>query len=109
MKRLPTVAQAKEEIKSLENFVKLAEEYKEDTLEQKIIKLYAYIGSVNGVANEINAELIKQHLPLIDVSFISTTLKRKPTDPLHKILRAGYLAKGKHTRNKAAVNGFHYL
>ena len=46
MKMLKTVDAAKKEIKELQDFVFLVENYEVTTVEQKILKEYAYVGSM---------------------------------------------------------------
>jgi hypothetical protein len=54
MKMLKTVDAAKKEIKELEEFVFLVENYEVTTVEQKILKEYAYVGSMVKVVENIN-------------------------------------------------------
>ena len=98
MKHLPTVSRAKEEIENLQDYVLLAETYHANTLETRIIKLYAYTGSIQKVTAQINEEREPQNLPLIDAAFVSYTIQGKPKDPLHKLLRTNYLQKTRHIR-----------
>ncbi|MBT2583119.1 hypothetical protein [Planococcus sp. ISL-109] len=105
MKHLPTVSRAKEEIEYLQDYVLLAETYHANTLEKKIIKLYAYTGSLQKVTAQINEEREAQNLSLIDATFVSRSIQSKPKDPLHKLLRANYLQKTKHIRTKSAERG----
>ena len=46
MKMLKTVDAAKKEIKELQDLVFLVENYEVTTVEQKILKEYAYVGSM---------------------------------------------------------------
>ncbi|PSL42115.1 hypothetical protein B0H99_101363 [Planomicrobium soli] len=105
MKRFPTVGEAKKEIESLQSFIMLAEAYPEETIEQQIIKLYAYTGSIKEVVSEINIERTKQQLELIDNTFVSEVIQSKPADPLHKLLRSNYMSKTKHNRKKNPDKG----
>lgn len=105
MKHLPTVSRAKEEIEYLQDYVSLAEVYHANTLKKEIIKLYAYTGSIQKVAFQLNEEREARNLPLIDAAFVSYTIQSKPQDPLHKLLRTNYLQKTKHIRKKPAKKG----
>lgn len=105
MKRLPTVAEAKKEIESLRLFIQLTEEYPEASVQERVIKLYAYIGSIKTVVAEINIEREKQNLLPIDNTFVTEIIQSKPKDPLHKLLRANYMAKTKPNRKKPADKG----
>lgn len=98
MKRLPTVSEAKTEIRSLQSFVQLVEEYQTKTLEQKILKTYAYTGSIKEVVSQLNQVLEDVNLPLIDAALVTDLLKSKPKDQLHRILRTNYLNKTRHMR-----------
>ena len=105
MKHLPTVSRAKEEIEYLQDYVLLAEVYRANTLEKQVIKLYAYMGSIQKVTAQINKEREVQNLPPIDAAFVSHTIQSRPKDPLHKLLRTNYLQKTKHIRKKPAEKG----
>ena len=107
MKHLPTVSRAKEEIEYLQDYVLLAETYHANTLEKRIIKLYAYTGSIQKVTAQINEEQESQNLSLIDTAFVSQTIQSRAKDPLHRILRTNYMNKTKHTRKKPSERG-HY-
>ncbi|MFC6038901.1 hypothetical protein ACFPYN_05460 [Paenisporosarcina macmurdoensis] len=97
MKMLKTVDAAKKEIKELQDFVFLVENYEVKSVEQKILKEYAYSGSIVKVVANINNEF---GLDTIDHTFVSDLLKSKPQDELHKRMKAHYLDKTRHTRKK---------
>ena len=99
MKMLKTVDAAKKEIKELQDFVFLVENYEVTTVEQKILKEYAYSGSIVKVVANINNEF---GLDTIDHTFVSDLLKSKPQDELHKRMKAHYLDKTRHTRKKSS-------
>lgn len=103
MKRLPTVAEAKTEIRSLQDFVQLVEEYQAHTLEQKVLKTYAYTGSIKEVVTRLNREIESEHLALIDATFVTELLKSKPQDQLHRVLRTNYLSKTRHMRKAKSL------
>ena len=73
MKMLKTVDAAKKEIKELQDFVFLVENYEVTTVEQKILKEYAYSGSIVKVVANINNEF---GLDTIDHTFVSDLLKK---------------------------------
>lgn len=77
MKMLKTVDAAKKEIKELQDFVFLVENYEVTTLEQKILKEYAYSGSMVKVVENINKEFGPD---TIDKTFVSNLLQSKPQD-----------------------------
>ncbi|SDI19936.1 hypothetical protein SAMN04487975_1133 [Planococcus glaciei] len=102
MKYISTVEKAIKEINFLQEFVLLAKDYQDITLEQRIIKLYAYEGSINEVTKIINTELSKNGEQIIDSVFVSNVIQSKPMDSLHKILRMNYMNKTKHIRKKSS-------
>jgi hypothetical protein len=104
MKMLKTVDAAKKEIKELQDFVFLVENYEVTTVEQKILKEYAYSGSIVKVVATINNEF---GLDTIDHTFVSDLLKSKPQDELHKRMKAHYLDKPRHTRKKSSKPSEH--
>lgn len=100
MKLLPTIEKAKQEILALQNFVLLAEEHGMNNLKDRVIKMYAYTGSIEKVVTEINNDLISTGEQMIDRDFVTDTIKSRPTDSLHKIVRSNYFKKTKHSRLK---------
>lgn len=101
MKRLKTLEATKKEIKELQSYVQLVENYSTDTLEKKIIKTYACTNSLPKVLAEINSDLEANAFPAVDHSFITNIIKSPPKDELHKLVRANYLLKIKPTRKKS--------
>ena len=99
MKMLKTVDAAKKEIKELQDFVFLVENYEVTTVEQKILKEYAYVGSMIKVVENINKEFGPD---TIDKTIVSNLLQSKPQDELHKRMKAHYLDKTRHTRKKSS-------
>ena len=110
MKNIKTVDAAKKEIQKLEEFVSLVENYQATTLPQKIVKAYAYSGSIAKVVATINNEYGPD---TIDKTYVTDLLKSKPQDELHKHMKANYLTKTRHTRKKPsklpAYTAFHYV
>ena len=101
MARFPTVHQALEQIEQLKSFVSLVQEYEtDDVLEKEVLKTYAYFGSIQKVAAELNQQSDSKGWPLIDGDFVSNVIKGRGSDPLHKILRSNYMKKTRHIRNK---------
>ena len=100
MTTLKTVEQAKNQIAKLQAFVDLVEDYQAETLEQQIIKEYAYLGSLTKVAEKVNRlgySIDGRPYEGTDISFV---IKGKGNDELHKVIRSGYLRKTRHTRRK---------
>ena len=97
MKMIKTMESAKKAIKELEDFVFLVENYEVTTLEQRILKEYAYTGSIPKVVANINREL---QMEMIDHTSVSNLLQSKSQDPLHRILKDNYLLKTRPARRK---------
>ncbi|WP_342541939.1 hypothetical protein MHH33_12800 [Paenisporosarcina sp. FSL H8-0542] len=104
MKSIKTVDAAKKEIQVLEDFVSFVENYQATTLVQKILKAYAYSGSIAKVVANMNNEFGPD---TIDHTFVSNLLKSKPQDELHKRMKAHYLHKTRHTRKKPSKTPAH--
>jgi hypothetical protein len=100
MKRLKTVEAAKREIIELQAFVFLVENYKASTLEKKVLKEYAYTGSMIKVVENLNKELLSKGEDSIDSAFVSQTIQSKPKDELHKLIKSNYLLKTRPSRRK---------
>lgn len=98
MKLIRTVEAAKKDIKELQDFVVLVETYKPSTLEEKILKEYALLGSVNKVVMKINDEHGRE---VIDGAFVKKLITSKPQDELHKRLKTNYLLKTRPLRSKS--------
>ncbi len=97
MKMLKTVDAAKKEIKELQDFVFLVENYEVTKVEQKILKEYAYVGSMVKVVENINKEFGPD---TIDKTIVSNLLQSKTQDELHKRLKSNYLLKTRPSRRK---------
>lgn len=100
MKYITTVEKAIEEIETLQEFVFLAKRYDAKSLDQKIIKEYAYRGSISEVVKVLNSERSNTGFEEVDSSYVSSVIKSKPSDPLHKIIKTSYLKRTRHVRRK---------
>lgn len=100
MTSLKTVEQAKNQIAKLQTFVDLVEGYQAETLEQQIIKEYAYLGSLVKVAEKVNRLGYSIDGRPFEGGDISSVIKGKGNDELHKVIRSGYLRKTRHSRRK---------
>lgn len=100
MKHLPTVSKAKEEIEFLQEYVFLAETYEVHNLQDQIIKLYAFTGSIREVTEQLNEEREAEKLLPIDAAFVSKTIQARGKDPLHRLVRTRYMNKTKASRRK---------
>lgn len=103
MKLLKTIEATKKEIKELQSYVFLVENYQATTLEEKILKEYALLGSINKVIDKINDEYGHER---IDGAFVTKLITSKPMDELHKRLKSNYLMKTRHTRTKPSKNTY---
>lgn len=103
MKLLKTVEAAKREIEELQAFVLLVENYKASTLEERIVKEYALLGSINKVVEKINEEL---GTDTIDKVFVTKVITSKPQDELHRRLKSNYFLKTRHNRKKPSKHSY---
>ena len=98
MTKLKTVGQAKKKIAELQSFVDLVEGYHAETLEQQIIKEYAYLGNLGKVAEKVNEMGYLIHGQPYKGTDITDVIRGKGNDELHKVIRSGYLLKTRHIR-----------
>jgi hypothetical protein len=89
MTKLITVDRAKAEIKRLQEYVYLVESYRADTVVQSIIKEYAITNSIAKVTENLN----------LDREYVTSVIKRRGSDELHKLVRSGYMYKTKPHRH----------
>jgi hypothetical protein len=76
--KLITVSRAQAEIKRLQQYISLVEEYQADTLEKWIIKEYAYTNSITEVVKRATAKG-----KTLDQAYAKSVLKGKASDDLH--------------------------
>lgn len=93
--KLITVPRAQAEIRRLQQYITLVEEYQADTLEKRIIKEYAYTNSITEVVKRANAKGMT-----LDQAYAKSVLKGKASDDLHKMLKFGYLARLKPKKER---------
>ncbi|WP_042461740.1 hypothetical protein [Neobacillus dielmonensis] len=93
--KLITVPRAEAEIRRLQQYITLVEEYQADTLEKWIIKEYAYTNSITEVVKRANAKGLA-----LDQTYAKSVLKGKASDELHRMLRSGYLARLKPKKER---------
>lgn len=80
-----TVNEAREQIKKLEDYIKLVEGYAPETFEQYAIKLYVlheHVARVANLLNDLGFRIGRRKVIGTDVSDI---LRAKPTDELHEL------------------------
>lgn len=100
MRILKTVDQAKRKIEKLQMFVDLVEGYRPETIEQQILKEYAYLGSLVKVAEKVNTMGYLIEGRPYEGTDITNIIKGKGNDELHKYIRKGYLIKTRPSRRK---------
>ena len=100
MNKLITVEKAKAQVKILKTYIKLVESYEGDTLEKQMIKEYAYLNSIEEVAKVLNERGYSVEGRPIVAADVSSAIRLRSKDELHKIIRSGYLKKTKHNRQK---------
>ena len=93
MTKLITVQRAKKEIERLQHFVALAESYDSTTLENWIIKEYAYTNSIGEIVKRANDKELTNNEKAVDREFVTSVITGKATDELHRLLKAGYRSK----------------
>lgn len=100
MNKLITVEKAKAQVKILKSYIRLVESYEADTLEKQMIKEYAYFNSIEEVAKVLNERGYSvEGRPIVGAD-VSSVIKLRSKDELHKIIRSGYLNRTKHSRQK---------
>jgi hypothetical protein len=100
MAKLITVEKARKEVKRLQEYIDLVENYEADTIEKWIIKEYAYTNSLNKVTEKATeARYIQNGMP-ITKEYVTSVINGKASDKLHKLLKSGY-----NQRVKAIKNG----
>ena len=100
MRNLKTVAQAKENIRRLQIYVDLAQNFQPKNLEEQILKEYAYLGNIVKVAKKVNEMGFLLNGSPIEKEDVSEIIRSKGTNDLHRILRTGYMKKTRASRRK---------
>lgn len=93
--KLITVPRAQAEIRRLQQYITLVEDYQADTLEKWIIKEYAYTNSITEVVKRANAKGMT-----LDQDYAKSVLKGKASDNLHKMLKTGYMSRLKPKKER---------
>ncbi len=81
------IEQARNQIKELEKFIKMVENYKDDTFEKKAIKLYVLKENVTEVANELNEKGYRIGNRKVAGKDVSDIIRTKPTDEMHGLAK----------------------
>jgi hypothetical protein len=100
MAQLITYKNAKEEVKRLQAYIDLVDNFEADTIEKKIIKEYAFTNNGSEIARIFEQRGITMSGKPITKEDVLSVIKGKANDELHKILKSGYLKRTKHSRSK---------
>lgn len=84
---------AKEEMKSIQNYLSLVENYKVNTIFNWIVKQYALTNSIPGVVRRARDEEDHKFFEEVDREKVLSVLNSPAVDELHKIVIKGYKAK----------------
>jgi hypothetical protein len=93
--KLITVIKAKEEVKRLNEYIEMVESYQADTLEKFIIKEYSYTNSITEIVKRLARRDIKLDGRPVEREYVTMVIKRKASDPLHRMMKSWYLRKSK--------------
>lgn len=99
MPSLITVRRAQEEIKRLQYYVDLAENYEAYTLEKFIIKEYAFTNSIEEITRILDRRGYTINGETIGREYVTAIINGKASDELHRILKSGYVKRTKHSRS----------
>lgn len=90
--KLITYDKAKQEIERLQEYVRLIDEYKDDTLDKWIIKQYAMTNSIKKIIDIAAEKGITVNGDPLDREYITSVINPngRVTDELQRILRLGY-------------------
>ncbi len=101
MSKFITVNKAKQEIKRLQEYINLVENYEAETLEKMIIKEYAISNSMVEVIKKMNADGYTVNGEEINRDYVVSIINSsKTSDELHRLVRLGYRAKVRSSRSK---------
>lgn len=87
---LMTYEKAKEEVRFLQNYIQLIENYEVTNLEEFIIKNYAITNSSSSIIKIFNSYNHESSCSNLSRQYIFEVIKSPPKDELHKILRNAY-------------------
>lgn len=93
MKNFITVEQAKKQVHQLQTYIYLAESFEPKTVEDHIVREYAYLGSLPKVE-----ERMKEMQYDVEVEDIRLVLRKQGKNDLHKLIRTGYMKRTRSAR-----------
>lgn len=79
------IDEAKKEIKALQTFILMLENYIPETYEQEVFKLYVEIESVTAVSNLLNEKGYRIGARKIIGTDVSSLIRTKSTDKMHEL------------------------
>lgn len=100
IKNFKTVDQAKKEIEGLLRYVYLAETFVPISLEDHILREYAYLGSIPKVVEKMNDEGFSKEGKPIESEDVRTVLNRRGEHELHKTIRTVYMKRTRPARRR---------
>lgn len=100
MKNYMTVEQAKKQIDIFASYVHLVESFEAEGLEDHIVKQYAYLGSMQKVADEINRMQLFFLEADIEVDDVRKVLNSQGKNELHKLMKTFYLKRTRSSRRR---------
>lgn len=81
------IEQARNQIKELENFINMVENYEAHTFEKEAIKLYVLMENVNEVAAELNDKGYRVGNRKVIGKDVSDIIRTKPIDEMHELAK----------------------
>lgn len=81
------IAEAKERIKKLEEYIVMVQDYQTETYEQKVFKLYVLRENVTKITKELNEQGYRIGKRKLITKDISDLIRSKPTDEMHEMAR----------------------
>ncbi len=96
------IAEARERIKKLEEFIVMVEDYQAETYEQKVFKLYVLRENVTKITKELNEQGYRIGKRKLNTKDISDLIRSKPSlDEMHEMARKLF-----NRNRKRSVNGW---
>lgn len=81
------ISEAQEQIKELEKYIELVENYDASTYEKKVFKLYVLRENVTKITKELNEEGYRIGNRKLISKDVSDLIRSKPTDEMHEMAR----------------------
>lgn len=91
------IEEARNQIKELENFITMVENYEADTFEKEAIKLYVLKENVNEVAAELNEKGYRVGNRKVIGKDVSNIIRFKTIDKMHALAKKTF---GKNRKRK---------